>query len=132
MPQYTGDEYPFVGDIRQGYVLVYHGDDSPTDWIDWLRPLVDKASDLLCQAEENGIDLTFRKTPRSKLHQIGFLDEFLDLLGIRRESYGWTGSLISGSYQLGWLKVGKVDETQALAQQIVTDMERQLQDAPPL
>lgn len=126
MPKYTGDDYPFVGDIKQGYVLVYHGDDKPTDWIDWLRPIIEKASDLLCQAEENGITLTFRKTPRSKPHEVGFLGEFLDLIGIRRESYDWTGSLVSGSYQLGWLRVGKVEQTRALAQQVVAQMEQQL------
>ncbi|MCD8516690.1 MAG: hypothetical protein LRY61_05385 [Burkholderiaceae bacterium] len=126
MPQYTGDDYPEVGDIKQGYVLVYHGDDRPTDWIDWLRPLVDKASDLLCQAEENGINIIVRKTPRSKPYTISFIDELLDFIGIRRESYDWTGSLISGSYQLGWLSVNKVEATKALTQKLVTDMERQV------
>jgi hypothetical protein len=33
---YQEDEAPSIGDVKRGYILVCHGDDSPTEWIDWL------------------------------------------------------------------------------------------------
>lgn len=98
--QYKDGDYPEVGDKKSGYVLVCHGDDTPSDWIKWLEPLVDYANRLLAIAEEHGVPIKVGKESSNVCH----IHEFLDAAGIRLETWQWQGSLISGTYYLGWVK----------------------------
>ncbi len=39
-PTLREDDFPSIGQSRGGFTLVCHGDDSPTEWADWLTDLV--------------------------------------------------------------------------------------------
>ena len=108
---YEEDEAPSIGDVRGGYVLVCHGDDSPTEWIEWLEPLVKKAGELISIAEEHGIPIKLSKK-ESRISSVFDLD-----------SKPWTGSLISGIYRYGWIKKGEIRQSKTNAKKIVDQIE---------
>ena len=116
---YEEDEAPSIGDVRGGYVLVCHGDDSPTEWIEWLEPLVKKAGELISLAEEHGIPIKFSK----KESRISSVFDLLHLIGIDIDSKPWTGSLISGIYRYGWIKKGEIRQSKTNAKKIVDQIE---------
>lgn len=116
---YEEDEAPSIGDVRGGYVLVCHGDDSPTEWIEWLEPLVKKAGELISLAEEYGIPIKLSK----KESQISSVFDLLHLIGINIDSKPWTGSLISGIYRYGWIKKGEIRQSKSNAKKIVDQIE---------
>jgi hypothetical protein len=116
---YQEDEAPSIGDVKRGHVLVYYGDDSPTQWIDWLEPLVKKAGELISLAEEYGIPIKLSK----KANQISSVFDLLYLIGIDIDSEPWTGSLISGIYQYGWIKKGEIRQSKSNAKKIVDQIE---------
>ena len=98
--KYTDGDYPEVGDKKSGYILVCHGDDTPSEWVDWLSPLVQYAKALLSIAEEHRVPMNVGKESATISH----IHEFLDAAGIRLETQEWQGTLISGNYYLGWVK----------------------------
>ncbi len=116
---YEEDEAPILGEIKGGYVLVCHGDDSPTEWIDWLEPLVKKAGELISLAEEYGIPIKLNK----KASQISSVFDLLHLIGIDIDSEPWTGSLISGIYRYGWIRKGEIRQSKTNAKKIVDQVE---------
>jgi hypothetical protein len=116
---YQEDEAPSIGDVKRGYILVCHGDDSPTEWIDWLEPLVNKAGELISLAEEYGIPIKLNK----ETSQISSVFDLLHLIGIDIDSNPWTGSLISGIYRYGWIKKGEIRQSKSNAKKIVDQIE---------
>lgn len=117
----SDDDYPEIGKRRRGMVLVCHGDDRPDQFADWLQPLVVEFERLSSLASEFGIDLT----PEDGASPIVSVIDFCERLSIEFSSTMWEGSLISGVYHLGWIKVGTVRSASAHGRKIIRMLEKQ-------
>lgn len=118
----ASDDYPEVGARRCGRILVCHGDDSPDQWIDWLEPVQFRFKELLGLSEKYGFALDAGAGPG----RLDSLEEFLDLIGVDIDSNPWEGSLISGVYRFGWVKVGTVRTVRKKASVVLTALKRQV------
>jgi hypothetical protein len=116
------DEYPEVGARRRGHILVCHGDDRPDQWINWLEPIQARFKELLGLSEEYGFVLD-AGDGSGRLDSIG---GFLDLIGIDMQSNPWVGSLISGVYLLGWIKIGTVRAVKKKSAKVLAALQRQV------
>ena len=116
---YEDDDYPSIGDVRGRFVLVCHGDDRPSEWISWLEPLVCDIQKFINLSEEYGVPLK----AANKSTQITSVFDFLDYIGIEIDSNPWTGSLISGTYQLGWIKKGEIRQSQSKAKKLLKEFD---------
>lgn len=101
------DDYPDVGDVRDGRILVCHGDDEPTEFINWLESIWSQFQGLQRLSWDFNIELISKKYKRTI---INFQDLF-DLCGIETENNSWEGSLISGTYYWCWVEENKVQDT---------------------
>jgi hypothetical protein len=119
------DDYPEIGKRRRGMVLVCHGDDRPDQFADWLQPLVVEFERLSSLASEFGIGLTSEDGASPIVSVI----DFCERLGIEFSSTMWEGSLISGVYYLGWIKVGTVRSASALGRKLIRTIERRADPA---
>jgi len=116
------DDYPQVGARRRGHILVCHGDDSPDQWVAWLEPIQSRFEELHALSEEYGFALDAGEGSR----RLGSVEEFLELIGVDVRSDPWEGSLISGVYQFGWVKVGTVRAVRKKAAELLKALERQV------
>ena len=116
------DDYPEVGARRRGHILVCHGDDSPDQWIDWLEPIQSRFNELYELSEEYG----FALGAGERSGRLDSIEEFLELIGIDVRSNPWEGSLISGIYQFGWVKVGTVRAVRKKAAEVLKALQRQV------
>lgn len=115
----SSDDHPHIGQQSGGMILVCHGDDRPTEWADWLEPLIGEYSQLLEYAEEFGFDLV----PSDDASAISSVMEFCEALGISFDSNYWEGSLISGVYQFGWLPKGQLRNVKKTARGLLDALE---------
>ena len=121
----SDDDFPEIGMRKQGMVLVCHGDDRPTQFADWLQPIIENFERLSVIANEFGIDMDLKDGGRSIVDVM----DFCQRLDIEFSSRMWEGMLISGIYHLGWLKTGTVRATKAYAKQILQLLEKQIDAA---
>lgn len=119
------DDYPEIGKRRRGMVLVCHGDDRPDQFADWLQPLVVEFERLSSLASKFGIALTSEDGAPPIVSVI----DFCERLGIEFRSTMWEGSLISGIYYLGWIKVGTVRSASAHGRKLIRAIERRADQA---
>ena len=117
--RYEEDEAPILGNIKGGYVLVCHGDDSPTEWINWLEPIIKESVELINLAEEYEIPIKLSR----KTNQITGVFDLLHLIGVSIDSEPWTGSLISGIYRFGWIKKGEIRQAKSNAKKLLKQLE---------
>jgi hypothetical protein len=120
--RHSQDDYPEIGARRSGYILVCHGDDSPDQWIAWLEPIQSRFAELYELSEEYGFALDAGEGSR----RLGSVVEFLGLIGVDVRSNFWEGSLISGIYHLGWVKVGTVRAVKKKAAEVLKALRRQV------
>lgn len=116
------DDYLGIGARRSGYILVCHGDDSPDQWIAWLEPIQSRFKELHELSEEYGFALDAGK----RSARLGSVVDFLELIGIDVQSNSWEGSLISGVYRFGWVKVGTVRAVKKKAAELLKALQRQV------
>ena len=116
------DDYPEVGARRRGHILVCHGDDSPDQWIAWLVPIQSRFKELHGLSEEYGFALDAGEGSG----RLGSVGEFLELIGVDVWSNPWEGSLISGVYRFGWVKVGTVRAVRKKAAELLKALQRQV------
>jgi hypothetical protein len=122
-PTLRKDDYPSIGLSRGGYILVCHGDDRPTEWADWLTDFVASFGKITSLAEEHGVRLSDSQggyAPSS-------LFEFCEAIGIEMDGSPWNGCLISGTYWLGWLRVGTLRATKSRARSLIASMSKQME-----
>lgn len=117
----TDDDFPELGELRRGMVLVCHGDDRPDQFADWLKTLVADFESLFSIACEFGIDLD----PQDGSAPIVDVMDFCQRLGIEFSSNMWEGSLISGIYRFGWLKAGTVRSASAHGRTMLRAVKKQ-------
>ena len=117
----TDDDFPELGELRRGMVLVCHGDDRPDQFADWLKTLVADFASLFSIACEFGIDLD----PQDGSAPIVDVMDFCQRLGIEFSSNMWEGSLISGIYRFGWLKAGTVRSASAHGRTMLRAVKKQ-------
>jgi hypothetical protein len=116
------DDYPEVGARRRGHILVCHGDDSPDQWIAWLEPIQSRFTELHGLSEEYGFALDAGEGSG----YLGSVGKFLELIGVDVRSKPWEGSLISGVYRFGWVKVGTVRAVRKKAAELLKALQRQV------
>ena len=110
------DDYPEVGARRRGHILVCHGDDNPDQWIQ------SRFKELHGLSEEYGFALDAGEGSE----RLGSVGEFLELIGVDIRSNPWEGSLISGVYRFGWVKVGTVRAVRKKAAELLKALQRQV------
>jgi hypothetical protein len=115
----SDDDYPEIGKRRRGMVLVCQGDDQPDQFADWLQPLVVDFERLSSLASEFDIELSAQDTKAPIVSVI----EFCERIGVEFSSKMWEGSLISGVYHLGWIKVGTVRSASAQGRKLIRAIE---------
>lgn len=114
----TNEDFPDIGDVRSGHILVCHGDDKPTEWIPWLESIAREANSLISIYDEYGVPIVYGPEKRS----ISCLIDFLDAIGLVLDSNYWEGSCISGFYWTGWIKKGQVRAVQAAAKTLIVEI----------
>ena len=119
-PTLREDDYPSIGRSRGGYTLVCHGDDRPTEWAGWLADFVSRFKEITTLAEEHGVRLADRQAGDAPTSPV----EFCRAIGIDMDSSPWQGSLISGTYWLGWLRAGTLRETKSRARSLIASMSK--------
>jgi hypothetical protein len=117
--RYKDNDYPSIGDIRGGFIFVCHGDDRPTNCISWLEPLVCEIEKFINLSEDFGIPLKVD----NKSDQITSIFDFLDHIGVEIDSNPWSSDLMSGNYSLGWIKKGKIRQSQTIAKKLLKKIE---------
>ncbi|MCG8049497.1 MAG: hypothetical protein N0E48_28585 [Candidatus Thiodiazotropha endolucinida] len=100
------DDYPDVGDVRDERILVCHGDDEPTEFVDWLEPIWNQFKELQGLSWDFNIDLASKKYKRT----INGFEDLFNLCDIETENNFWEGSLISGRYYWCWAEEDKVED----------------------
>lgn len=121
-PTLREDDFPDLGESRGGYTLVCHGDDSPTEWIDWLDGFAASFDENRNLAEEHGVELTDPHTGKT----ICSVVEFCEAIGIDMRGNPWQGQVISGFYWLGWLRNGTLRAAKSRASSLIDAMSKQL------
>jgi len=116
------EEFPSVGDRRQGQVLVCMGDDRPDQWDSWLEPLVDEFEALKATATEHGLEFHMG----SQLGELEGWQDFCEALGISVSTKFWEGSMNSGQFVMGWIKLGKVRGAQKAGKEILKQLGKSL------
>lgn len=109
------DDSVDIGDVRHGHVVVCHGDDYPYIFARWLEPLVDEFKELSGTAEQYRLDLRIDNED-VHLHNV---TAFCNRLGVSFSTKAWTGSLISGLYRVGWVKVGEEEKAATRGREFV-------------
>ncbi|MET0008710.1 MAG: hypothetical protein ABW124_05335 [Candidatus Thiodiazotropha sp. 6PLUC9] len=112
------DDYPEIGDERDGRILLCHGDDQPEELIGWLEPIWKDFSQL------QNLSWDFNLQLRSKKHRknIDSFDDLFSLAGIETESGFWEGSLVSGHYIWCWVDVNKEEDAIAKLNDILSTL----------
>jgi hypothetical protein len=111
------DDLLELGFQSGGEVVVCMGDDRPDCFVDWLEKLVDEFRDLYLTLEEEGCNLSALKSPCD-------VSEFVSVIGVELRARPWTGSLISGTWYHGWIKIGSEREVQAKARELLGRLRR--------
>lgn len=113
------DDYPDIGERRGGMVLVCHGDDGPQEFASWLQPLVAGFRELDLRASDFDVDMD----PQDGTDPIVDVTDFCERLGISFDMNMWEGSLISGVYHWGWIKVGTLRSASAHGKKLLRALE---------
>ena len=119
------DEFPSIGDRRQGQVLVCMGDDRPDQWDSWLEALVGDFEALEKTATEHGLVLC----TGSEHGELEGWADFCEALGISVSSDFWEGSkgsMINGHFVMGWIKLGGVRSAKKTGKEIIKQLEKGL------
>lgn len=111
-------DYPQIGQQVDGWILVCHGDDTPTEWVEWLEPYIEAFLRLKQYSEEFGFDLIAGNPPQRIADVLAFCEE----IGVHFDSSFWEGSMISGIYHFGWMKKGTVRNTKQLAKLLFKEL----------
>lgn len=114
-------EAPSLGDVRNGYELVCHGDDSPSEFEHWLGALVKELRALQGVAAEYKLD-----HGNTGIDEHTELDEFLERIGVRLDSDFWEGACISGHYQYGWIKEDSADKVERKGERLLAQFRRSI------
>ncbi len=123
-PDLDEDDSLEIGIERNGMVLVCLGDDWPDHFADWLEPIVTQFKELSIHAEEIGL----RLIPKGEKSEIVDVMDFCDRLGIEFFSNPWTGTLISGVFQIGWIEKTEIPEAVQRGRDLLVDLRSQLPD----
>ena len=115
---------PYIGECRDGCVLVCMGDDKPDQWDGWLQKLVQYFNYLSEVAVANG--LSCRVKPRGRPLK-GWAD-FCDLLGVCISHDFWEGSMISGHFVTGWIGKKELRFARRSGRALIKQIERNLLD----
>ena len=115
------DDCPEFGARRRGHILVCPGDDSSDRWIAWLEPVRSRFKELHGLPGEYGFALDAGEGSGRR----GSIGEFLEMIGVDVRSNPWEGSLISGVYRFGWVKVGTVRAVRKKAAELLRALQRQ-------
>jgi|LauGreDrversion4_2_1035121.scaffolds.fasta_scaffold1103751_1 hypothetical protein len=110
------DDIHPLGFRKGDEIVVCMGDDQPDSFVGWLEKLVERYCELYAEAEEQGHDPSSQGIPCG-------VGEFVSAIGIDLRDKPWTGSLISGTWYHGWMKVGAECEVQAKAQGIFAELQ---------
>lgn len=116
------EDYPDIGDCRDGLLLVCMGDDRPDQWIDWLEELVGEYEDFRAIAEEHEV-------PLDAGSDCGTLDgwsDFCEALGVSIESELWEGGMVSGHFHRGWIKPGTIRSAKKVGKKILKKIQKNL------
>ncbi len=97
-------EFPSIGDLRHGRVLVCKGDDQPDEWEDWLKSLVDEFERLVSTASQHDLEVHTESHP----HKLKGWRDFCEAVGVDVRTQFWEGSMISGHFAMGWIKAGDI------------------------
>ena len=111
------DEFPEVGEVHNGHICVFRGDDQPDEWIDWLEPIVSELEHLEKTSDE--MDVAFNEGWNTLCNAIGIDDD----------SSFWEGEMISGHYHIGWLPEKEIESAQKLGEQFIQDAKENLINA---
>ena len=122
-PTLRKDDFPSIGQSRGGYTLVCHGDDCPDEWAIWLTAFVSSFEEITNLAEDHGVRLV---DPRDG-HALTSIIDFCEAIGIDMDSSPWQGQMISGTYWLGWLRVGSLRATKSRARSLIASMSKQME-----
>ncbi len=117
-----GYDIPSIDKRRGDKVIVCHGDDEPREFATWLQRLVDRFKRLDEIAADHDITLRTVGDPAP----IGSVLDFCERLGIDMRSDHWEGSMISGIYHVGWIKVGTARAMAKHGRQLLNEIEQQL------
>lgn len=123
LPTLREDDYPSIGQSRGGYILVCHGDDTPTEWAGWLAGFVSRFKEIANLADEHGVPLA---DPQGG-HAPATLIEFCQAIGIQMNSSPWQGQMISGTYWLGWVRTGTLRAVKSRGRTLIAAMSEQMQ-----
>lgn len=121
-PDLDEDDSLEIGMERNGMVLVCLGDDWPDQFADWLEPIVAQFRELSMLAEEIGL----RLIPKGEKNEILDAMDFCDRLSIEFFSKPWTGTLISGVFQIGWIEKAEIPEAVQRGRDLLADLRSQL------
>jgi hypothetical protein len=116
------EDYPDIGDRRNGFILVCMGDDRPDQWIDWLEELVCKYEELEALAEARELPLDAGPDYGNLL---GWRD-FCETLGVSMDSKFWEGCMTSGQFQMGWIQSGTIRSAKKAGKEILNKIHKNL------
>lgn len=119
------DDFPEIGISRRGMVLVCHGDDRPTQFAEWLTPLLQEYVSLQSLASEHLVELRLGDGSAELCDEM----DFCQRLGIEFSSKMWEGSLISGIYHIGWIKKGTARSAAAQGRQMLKTLKHNVDAA---
>jgi len=115
------DDLLELGFRKGDEIVVCMGDDQPDSFVGWLERLVERYRELYAEAEEQGHDPSSQGIPRG-------VGEFVSAIGIDLRDKPWAGSLISGTWYHGWIKLGAECSVQAKAQRIFAELQALVDD----
>lgn len=116
------EDYPEVGDIRNGLILACMGDDRPERWIGWLGSLVDDFDELQTLAEQHDLSMDAGR----KYGVLKGWSEFCEALGVSIDTEFWEGCMNSGQFVTGWINVKKVARAQKTGKAILEQIRSRL------
>ena len=118
----SDEDYPEIGNIRNGEVLVCMGDDRPDQWEDWLESLVTEFERLEGIAKECSLDLNAGR-------KYGILDgwqEFCEVIGVNVGAEFWEGEMNSGQWVMGWIRSRAIPRAERNGEEILDRLREHL------
>ena len=112
-------EIPSIGGRSHGRLLVCMGDDRPDQWAPWLESLVFEFERLEMIADEH----SFKLQTGSHGSLRGWQD-FCEAMGVEVRSEFWEGSLTSGQFVTGWIRVGGTRDAKKAGKTLLLEVER--------
>jgi hypothetical protein len=116
------DQYPEVGDIQNGKILVCMGDYRPDRWESWLQDAVQEFEALAELGQEFGLQCV-AGTSGPVLH--GWRD-FCEAVGVSFDCDFWEGDHISGHWHMGWVEERSLKKVQRTTERLLGSVRRRL------